>query len=199
MTIRHNTKFRKTIQRMKPASTDDIRKVLSLCESHPDLQIPGYVTRVIANTGLRNCELMCLRVSDIESDEGWLHIGHPRGMHVGNRVLPLRPKTLSALLSLHRLNPQSEFVFGDSPRTRFDQTIRKLRTVAPQFMHTRLWTYSIRLNFSSRLLSAGIHSGIAKYCLGYRSKGDPFGALPLTHEQRLQVIRRYIERFLEEL
>jgi integrase len=199
MTIRHNTKFRQKLVRMEPAATDDIREVLSRCAGCTDLQVPEFVIRVIANTGLGNSEFMSLQVSDIDSDGGWLHIGRPRGKYVGGRILPLRPKTISALLTLHRLNPQSEFVLGDSPRTRFDQMIRKLRVVAPQFARTRLWTYSIRMNFACRLMSAGIPSGLVKYCLGHRTKGDPFGVSILTPEQKLQVIRRTLECFLEEL
>lgn len=199
MTTRHNTKFRHTLARIKPAATDDIRDVISRCEGHMDLQVPRCVTRVIANTGLRNSEFMSLRISDIDPDGKWLTISHPRGMYVGTRVLPLRPKTLEALLSLHHMNPQSELVLGVSPRTRFDQTIRKLKVVAPGLARTRLWTYSLRQNFAYRLISAGIPSGITKYCLGHRIEGDPFGISLLTREQKRQVLRRNIERFIEEL
>lgn len=199
MTIRHNTKFRRSLARMEFASTDDIRNVLLYCESFANLRVPGWVIRVIANTGIRSREFMALRISDVDSDRGSLTIDRPCETHLGARRLPLRPKTLEALLSLHQLNPQSEFALGDHPRTRFHQTIRTLDIVAPRLVRKRLRTYSLRLNFAYRLMSAGIPSGMVKYCLGRRVTGDPFGVLHLDQEQKLQVLRRNIERFMEEL
>ncbi len=87
----------------------------------------------------------------------------------------------------------------DSPRTRFDYMIRKLKIVAPQLERTRLWSYSIRLNFECRLVLAGIPMGTVKYVLGRESLGSSLIDLTLTHEQRMQVVRRSLERFLAEL
>jgi hypothetical protein len=41
--------------------------------------------------------------------------------------------------------------------------------------------------------------GVVKYVLGRESLRSSLGELTLTHEQRMQVARRSLERFLEEL
>lgn len=199
MTVRQNTKLWKQIQRMAPATAEDIREVIFQCEGESDLQVVGNMIRVLANTGLRNGEFMTLRISDIDPGGQWLQVSRRRGMGSEMRMLPLRSRTLAALNSLHDMNPESELVLGDSPRTRFDYTIRKLKIIAPQFGRARLWTYPIRLNFEYRLMSAGIPTGMVKYCLGRHMRVDPFDGLSLTHDQILLAIRRSIERFLDEL
>lgn len=184
---------------MEPASTDDICKIISRCEDDPKLQVLRNLVRVIANTGLRNGEFASLRESDIDPAGTLLHVGRPRTIASSMRMLPLRPRTYAALVSLHILNPESEFVLGDCPRTRFDYMIRKLKIIAPQFARAGLWTYSIRLNYESRLISAGIPMGIVKYLLGRESLRDSLGELSLTDEQKVQIVRRSVERFLQEL
>jgi 23S rRNA pseudoU1915 N3-methylase RlmH len=46
---------------------------------------------------------------------------------------------------------------------------------------------------------AGIPTGVVKYVLGRESLRSSLSDLTLTHEQMLQVVRRSMERFLEEL
>lgn len=199
MTIRQNTKFRREINEMHPATSDNIRDFISRCEEDSNLRTTGNMVRVIANTGLRNEEFKSLQVSDLDPNGEWLNITHVRGTKGKPRVIPIRSRTYAALIALHELNPASEFVLGDCPRTRFDESIRKLRTVAPQFARARLWTHSIRKNFEFRLKSAGIPSGIVKYWLGRQDINEALQSLVLTHEQKMQVMRRTIERFLHEL
>lgn len=199
MTIRHNTKFRKSLLSMKPARTDDIKDLLTLCGEDSNLQIPMAITRVIVNTGIRNCEFMNLRISNVDFENRLLSIEHSNSMNIRNRILPVRTKTISALSYLHQLNMQSEFILGDHPRTRFDYSIRKFKLLSPQVARSRLWTYSLRLNFAHRLLSAGIPSGQAKYCLGLRVKGSPFGKAQYSQEQKNAVLQRTFANFLEEL
>jgi integrase len=196
---RYNTKFRMQIKRMNPASTAEIQEVITDCAGNSDLQIMGDLVRVIANTGLHNGELRSLQISDIDTGGNWFTVSGTRRKNGGKRVLPIRAKTLAALISLHKLNPQSVFVLGDSPRTRFDNAIRKLKTAAPQFARRRLWFYSVRSNFEHRLMSAGIPSGVVKYCLGHRNLDDVLLGLSLTPQQGLFIVRRSMEKFLEEL
>lgn len=189
--------MRKQIERTQPAETKDIREIISRCEDNQDLQVLGHMVRVIANTGLRNAEFESLRKTDF--DGTWLHVNRQRAVASPARVLPIRPRTYAALVSLQHLNPESDFVLGDHPRTRYEYMIRKLKIVAPQLAHTRLWSYSIRFNFECRLLSAGIPMGVVKYVLGRESLRSSLGHLTLTHEQSMQIARRSLERFLEEL
>lgn len=199
LTTRQNTKMPQQLQRMKPASTDDIRELILSCENNPDLHALAGMVRVIANTGLRNEEFMALRTSDIDPSGTWLHIGRPRAASSPCRVLPIRSATRAALVALHQLNPASELVLGETPRTHFNFMIRKLRVAAPQLARARLWTYSIRGNFESRLITAGIPAGIIKYVLGREPLATALKELSLTPEQSMQVVKRSLERFLEEL
>jgi integrase len=199
LTVRQNTKMRKQIERMQPAATDDIRDIISRCENKPELRVLGNMIRVIANTGLSNSEFTLLQKSDIDPAGTWLNVRRRRTVASPSRVLPIRPRTYAALISLHQLNSDSELILGGSPRTRFDNMIRELKIVAPQLTHTRVWSCSIRLNFESRLFMAGIPTGVVKYVLGRESLHSSLSELTLTHEQMLQVARRSLERFLEEL
>jgi integrase len=199
VTVRQNTKMRQKIEHMQPAATDDLREIISRCEGDPHLQALGNMVRVIANTGLLNVEFASLRKFDIDVSGRWLHVGRPRSVASPSRTLPIRPRTYAALVSLHQLNPDSELILGEKPRTRFANMIRKLKIVAPQLPHTRDWSCSIRFNFESRLFMAGIPTGVVKYVLGRESFRSSFSDLNLTREQRLEVARRSLERFMEEL
>lgn len=195
----HKREMRKRLQRLRPGSTDDIRTIISIAEADPNLQILANMARVIANTGIRNGEFAGLRISDIDPTGSWLEVRRPRSTSMPSRVLPIRPRTYMALLALHQLNPESELVLGDFPKTRFNSMLHKLKVVAPNFGRARQRTYSIRANFAFRLMSAGIPAGIVKYVLGWESLESSFQRLPLTPEQRLQIVRRSFECFLDEL
>lgn len=199
MTIMQNRTMLKRLQRLRQGSTDDIRNIISLCEAEPGLQTAANMVRVIANTGVRNGEFAKLRIADIDPSGTWLTIHRHRSGSVRSRVIPIRQKTHTALLALHQLNPDSEFVLGDTPRTRFDCMIRKLILVAPEFGRTRQRTYSIRKNFEYRLMSAGIPAGVVKYLLGCESLTTSIQQLTLTPEERMQIVQRTLERFIEEL
>ena len=97
--------MRKQIERAQPAETSDIRKIISYCETDPELQVLGNMVRIIANTGLRNKEFESLKKSDIDPTGIWLHVGRQRTVASPERLLPIRPRTYDALVSLHHLKP----------------------------------------------------------------------------------------------
>jgi len=102
-------------------------------------------------------------------------------------------------MSLHRMNPESDFVLGAHPRTRFALVLAKLRPVFPELSHGRLFMYSVRMNFVCRVMSAGIPLSLVKYCLGQGDIGMLMGHLTLTPEQKLEILRRNLESFVQEL
>jgi integrase len=199
MTIRQNTKFRKQIARLCPATTEEIRELFLKCEGDPGLRVAGNIIRAVANTGIRGEELKSLRISDIDATGEWLTVARPRNMRGDGRVVPIFARTYAALRELHGMNPLSEFILGDSPRTRIDQTIRILKIIAPQLARTRLWIHSIRLNYETRMYAAGVPSGIVKYLLGRESLGEALKFSSLTRDEVLQIVRRTFERFMHEL
>jgi integrase len=199
MTMRQNTKSWKQVERMNPATTEDIHDLILRCEGNLKLQVCGNIIRVLANTGLRVEELKSLRFTDIDPSGEWLNIARPRSKGVGTRVVPIFSRTHLALLELHGMNPHSAFILGDCPRTRIEQTIRILKRLVPQFGRTRLWSYSVRMNFMCRLHLAGVAAGILKYLIGHESLNEALNLPSLTRDQKLQVVRRTIERFLNEL
>lgn len=190
--------MRKKFECLNPGSTDDIRSIILSCDADPRLQTVGNMVRVIANTGLRNREFAELRISDIDP-AGFLYIRRARSASLPPRIIPIRPKTHMALLALHQLNPESEFVLGNNPRARLEFMIRNLKVVAPTFGRIPRRTHSIRANFSYRLMSAGIPAGTVKYVLGLESLRNSIQQLVLTPEERMQIVRRTLERFIEEL
>ncbi len=199
MAIRHHVKYREKLHRMPPTSAEDICAAIAQCEQNPALHTAGRIVRVTANTGIHNGELQSLKLSSVDVERAWLRIERMSQDRVESRQIPLRQRTLDAILALHTLNPDSEFVLGDHPRTRFEQTIRKLKLVAPQFGRSRLWMHSLRMSFAYRLLSAGIPHGMAKYLLGHTVIDDAFEDLQLNEAQKFQVLRRQVERFVQEL
>jgi integrase len=197
MTVRFNTQYWGKLKHLNPASTEDI---LSFLKAHHDTrssQVAQNLVRVVANTGLRYRELENLKLSDVDFEKGWVVV-HQQSRHGPHRWLPIRQKTATAVQSLHALNPQSIYVLGDHPHTRFDQTIRTLRRT-PRLRRGDVWLHGFRANFIHRLMSVRITNDIVRYCLGYQSLDTCLHGLSLTDEQKLQVIRRSVERFLDEL
>jgi integrase len=197
--IKQNFKlaFRAQFQQIRLMSTAEIREILAKCEMEPKLHLVGDVVRVIANTGIRNSELMSLRMSDVDITGGWLTI---KGRKVPfARKVPLRPKTIAAIISLHKRNPESVFVLGEFPIRRMRIVIALLWLVWPRQSNGRSLLLSVRLNFKYRLMSAGIPSGVVRYCAGSRDPSSLLSDMSLTPEEWFDIVRRNLERFLEEL
>jgi integrase len=179
--------------------TEEIQQILKTCDAHPDLHLVRDIVRVVANTGMKNCELSSLLVSNIDYGGRWLLTSEGVRPRYAKRFLPLRSRTLESLTCLRQLNPQSSLVLGDSPRGRFDCVVEGLRSRFPNVARGRLLVYSVRMNFAFRLMSSGIPLGIVKYCLGHQDLTMLFGKLSLTPEQKLEIIRRDLESFVPEL
>jgi integrase len=197
MTVRFNTQYWGKLKHLNPATTEEIRSFLGARYDTRSAQVAQSLARIVANTGLRRRELTDLKISDVDFDKGWIVV-QQQSVHGPCRWLPIRQKTNMAIRLLHTLNPHSIYVLGEHPRTRFDQTLRTLRRT-PQLKRGRLWLHVFRANFIYRLMSVRITNDIVRYCLGHQSLDTCLYGLSLTHEQKLLVIRRSVERFLDEL
>lgn len=195
--------YRITLERrlkgLSPASTETIQEVIKYCDAHLGLYRVRDLIRVIANTGMTNVEFGSLLVSSINAEDKMLFAGEGRASKHAKRFLPLGPKTVAALMSLHQLNPGSLFVLGDVPRTQFAYVLAKLRPLFPELSQGRLLMYSVRLNFEYRLMSTGIPLSIVRYCLGHRDSASLLAHLALTPEEKLAIVRRNLETFVPEL
>jgi integrase len=198
--IKQNYKLanKRQLERLCPISSDDIVKILETCNKDVRLQLVRDVIRVLANTGIRNSELQALRISDVDIAGGWVTIVNGRKTPAV-RTLPLRPKTLDAITSLHSMNPESSFVLGDFPCRRTRIVIARLRSMWPRLSDDRLLLHRVRINFACRLMANGIPIGVISYCLGRLSLSRLCRGLDLSPEEKLNVVRRNLERFTNEL
>jgi integrase len=195
----YRLKIGRRLETFRHAPTEEIQQILKTCDVYPDLHLVRDIVRVVANTGMKNCELGSLLVSNIDYDGRWLLTSEGVRPRYPKRFIPINSKTLESLTSLHRLSPESPFVLGDFPRSRFDCVVETLRSRFPDVARGRLLMYSVRMNFAFRLMSSGIPLGIVKYCLGHQDLAMLFGKLSLTPEQKLAIIRRDLESFVPEL
>ena len=197
--IKQNFKgaFQAQLQEIRHMSTAEIGEILAKCEMEPKLHLVRDVVRVVANTGILNSELASLRMSDVDITGGWMAI---KGRKVPfTRKVPLRPKTIAAIVSLHSRNPESPFVLGEFPTLRMRIVIASLRLVWPRHSHGRFLLLSVRMSFTYRLMHAGISSGVVRYCAGHQDSSWFASKMPLTPEDWLYILRQTRELFPEEL
>jgi integrase len=194
----YNLAFKRKLQRMRPIASDDTVKILEICDKEPRLHLVRDVIRILANTGIRNSELLALRISHVDISGGRMTIVEGRKTPAV-RTLPLRPKTLAAITSLHSMNPESPFVLGKFPSRRMRIVIARLNSMWPRLSDDRLLLHRVRINFACRLMCAGIPIGVVSYCLGRRDISRLFGRLALSPDERLDIVRRNLERFVDEL
>ena len=195
----HRWQMSKRLETFRYASMEEIQQILKTCDAHPGLHLVRDIVRVVANTGMTNCELGLLLVSNIDYDGRWLLTSECFSPKHAKRFLPINSKTLESLTCLHQLNPESPLVLGESPRSRFEYVAKTLRSRFPDFARGRFVMYSVRMNFVYRIMSSDIPSSIVNYCLGRQDLALVFGKLSLTPEQKLAIIRRDLESFLPEL
>jgi integrase len=194
----YNLAFKRQLHKLRPISSSDIAEILETCEKNPRLHLVRDIVRILANTGLRNSELASLRISQVDIIGRWVTIVEGRKAPA-IRKIPLGPKTIVAIASLHSMNPESPFVLGEFPNRRMRIVIARLRSMWPRLTHDRLLLHRVRINFACRLMCAGIPIGVVSYCLGCRDISRLFGRLALSPDERLDIVRRNLERFVDEL
>ena len=132
-------------------SFDDIRRLIEEANSHERTQPVGDLAYIVASTGLRMGELANLRVTDIVSNQGQVRI---ESKHLPvNRYVPLSPRTLQGLASLHKRFPESELVFGNRPRSYLQGLTVKLELLAGKVGAENMQLHSLRRAVLAHLYS----------------------------------------------
>lgn len=184
--------------RIRPASDEEIRQIIATCDARSEFHPTRDVVRVIANTGLHNSELAALRSTDIDAEGNWILAGRDRKATHAQRVLPLRPRTASALASLQNANPESYLVLGQNPRQKIVKAVHQINVICPALSQGRLKMVRVRMNYASRLMSAGVPLTVVKYCMGLCDEAGLLGHLSLSTEVKREILRRNLENFLPE-
>jgi integrase len=185
--------------KLRPIPTDTIRNLIGICDSDSDLHVVRDVVRIVANTGLMSCELLSLRLSDVNEGGRSITVGQTRSRQTAIRVLPIRQKTLESIFSVHRIQPESRLILGDAPKGQFMKVKQSLRTRFPELARGRRLMDAIRTNFLHRLILAGLPRSVVRYWLGHEDLRHMMAPLGLTDVQKLQIVRRNIDNFMIEL
>jgi hypothetical protein len=189
----------KPIEHWGPRKTEDIHKIIVFCDTNSklsDLWASSNVFRSISNTSLRVEALMSLRPSDVGPSGIWLHVSRLSGKGASLRVLPIFPNTHRAL---HGMNPQPEFILGDSPRRRMNVTFRILTDLALEFCCTKVRFAGLRLDLAFRFSLAINEAGLGKYLSGKESLRTALNLPLLTREEDFIELWETLGRYLDEL
>ena len=155
-----------TFPRTTPAiTTDQVIEFLARGFQDPDLHPTCHLVWVVANKGMRRAELERLRIGSIDPARSRVEIS----AHTSNklaRYIPIRSKTFESLMILHTLNGASDFILGNSPKSRINRAVSLLQSNAFGRNQARITLHSLRRNFASRLRQSGVSLPLVKYCLG---------------------------------
>lgn len=190
--------FRRQLKLIHPASDETICQILDTCSGRMELQVLRDIIRLVANIGLNSSELALLRIADVDFAARRMHVSRARPGTIDKRVLPLRPKTAAALLSLQAVNPRSVLLLGGKSQQKLYRESGKLKLICPDASKAEEILKSIRLNFVARLMSSRIPASIVKYCLGNCDQSSLLGHLSLTPEQKIEIVRRNLDNFVPE-
>jgi integrase len=138
-------------------SPEQICAIFTAASSDPSLRTLSNVVRVVLHSGLQGGILPTLRISDVDIKNNRLRVDSPKSDD-GQRFIPLAPVALEALMHLHDLNPESEFILGDKANTRISIVRRSLHRLGEQIGIENLNLHSLRSTFVSTMLSSGTNT-----------------------------------------
>ena len=123
-------------------SYEEIRHILSISKDDPSLRDLHDVLTIILETGLRAGELRELRWADADLDRGRLLVHRPKCGK--NQIVLLGPEALRILKSRREHRPESEFVWGSSPRNFLWRITRELRDLCENNGINRITLHGLR-------------------------------------------------------
>jgi integrase len=132
-------------------SFGDIRRLIELASSHERTQPVGELAYIVASTGIRIGELVNLRVTDIVADMYLVRIASKSSPT--DRYVPLSPRALQSLASLHMRFPESELVLGDKSHSYLHTLVHRLHVLA-----CNMGAQSMRLHSLRRAMLQHLHS-----------------------------------------
>ncbi|MDL1969511.1 MAG: site-specific integrase [Candidatus Desulfofervidaceae bacterium] len=131
---------------------DQIKALWEVCENYHDKQAGNLVLFALV-TGLRRGELFKLEWSDIDFDNGWLHIRNPKGGK--DQILPLNQTALNILRNHPRVE-DSPYVFPGKDgkmRTDFKTSWKRIKKLAGLPENFRF--HGLRHVYATLLASSG--------------------------------------------
>lgn len=135
-------------------STEQVDRIITVANADPRLHITRDVIQILSETGLRSGELCGLRISSLDIANNRLFI--PRGKTKG-RFVPVTPRALNALQSLHAQFPTSDFVMGDKAHRVLRRVALSFRKIVAQIGAAGHTLHSLRHHFAMRLASGGVN------------------------------------------
>jgi integrase len=147
-------------------SREQISAIVTSANSDPSMSIVRDVMQVVLHTGLLSSQLSNLRISDVDIENLRLRLDSHSSFSE-QRFIPLSPMVLVALMHLHDLNPESEFVLGDNRSARISFVRRSLRQLGEQTGNRHLRLHSFRSTFAAMMVSAGVDISTRAQLMGH--------------------------------
>lgn len=144
-------------------SIKQIESIIGAADTDPHLHIAHDMILILSETGLRAGELRGLRVSDIDIENNRLSIS---GGKTEGHYIPLTPRALNALRSLHAQHPNSAFVLGEEARRVLRHMSLTFSKIAGQIGAAGHTVHSLRHLFAKRMGSGGVDRIILARLMG---------------------------------
>jgi integrase len=110
-------------------SLDELRLILAISAEELNLRNLHDILMIILNTGIRPGELRELQWADIDSQRRRFVVGkNSKSGYV--RYVPFGPRTYQMLEGRREREPETEYVFGTSPRAFLARCSHQLRTLS---------------------------------------------------------------------
>jgi integrase/recombinase XerD len=148
-------------------SKEEVKQIL---EAHGNIKHRAMLS-LIYSCGLRRSELLKLKLSDIDSKRGFVHIHQAKGRK--DRIVPLSEKILELLRTYYKAYKPKEWLFeGQSGKGQYDerslasvlkQALLKCEIIKPVSLH---W---LRHSYATHLLEAGTDLRYIQEILGHSS------------------------------
>ena len=129
--------------------------------------------------GLRVGDVLNLRISDIDSDRGIIHIKGGKGKK--DRIVPLSPSVLKLLRSYFKKYRPEEFLFnGENSKQYSNSSIQKVfkQALKKGSITKKCTLHTLRHSYATHLLEAGTNLRVIQEILGHN---DPKTTQIYTH------------------
>ncbi len=149
---------------------EEIRNVIEVA-SNQDRTLPlAQLTCVLASSAIRIGELARLRVTDVVSDMGLVRV-ESTGVQ-GQRYIPLSPRAIHSLKSLHCGFADSVMIFGDRSNSYLSGLCGRFHILGAKSGNAQLQVHSLRraaLGYLHSLARTGLEDYAVRYVAGWWS------------------------------
>jgi len=156
-------------------SIEEVERLLATISNTKHLAIIS----LIYSCGLRVGDVLQLRISDIDSDRGIIHIKGGKGKK--DRIVPLSPSVLELLRSYYKRYRPTEFLFnGENSNQYSSSSIQKVfkRALKKGGIIKKCSLHTLRHSYATHLLESGTNLRVIQEILGH---GSPKTTQIYTH------------------